>query len=60
MRWELLLIIVAGAWIGNVYTEHTQIPKKKLVELLKHDLWLTPETCIKYGLVDAVYDVSVF
>jgi ATP-dependent Clp protease protease subunit len=46
--------------IKRIYGEHAQIPKKKLTELLKHDLWLNPETCIKYGLVDAVYDVSSF
>ena len=44
--------------IQRIYTEHTQIPKKKLTELLKHDLWLNPATCVKYGLVDAVYDAS--
>lgn len=33
--------------------------KKELTELLKHDIWLTPQTCIQYGLVDAIYDSSL-
>jgi len=44
--------------ITQLYGEYTKIPKKKLTELLKHDLWLTPQTCIKYGLVDALYNSS--
>jgi ATP-dependent Clp endopeptidase proteolytic subunit ClpP len=45
--------------IKRIYTEHSQIPKKKLAELLKHDLWLPPDICIKYGLVDDIYNVSL-
>jgi ATP-dependent Clp protease protease subunit len=44
--------------ITKLYGDCAKIPKKKLVKLLKHDLWLNPKTCIKYGLVDAVYDAS--
>jgi ATP-dependent Clp protease protease subunit len=46
--------------INRIYGEHAKIPKKKLTELLKHDLWLNPDTCIKYGLVDDIYNVSSF
>ena len=44
--------------IKGLYGKYTKIPKKELTELLKHDIWLSPQTCIKYGLVDAVYDTS--
>jgi ATP-dependent protease ClpP protease subunit len=44
--------------ITKLYGDCAKIPKKKLGKLLKHDLWLNPKTCIKYGLVDAVYDAS--
>jgi ATP-dependent protease ClpP protease subunit len=44
--------------ITKLYGEYSKIPKKKLSKLLKHDLWLNPKTCIKYGLVDEVYDAS--
>ena len=40
--------------IRNVYLEYTKIPKKKLDEILEHDLWLDAETCLKYGLVDEI------
>lgn len=45
--------------LKRLYGNYTKISKKELTELLKHDIWLSPETCIKYGLVDAVYDSSV-
>jgi len=38
--------------INKIYSDHTSIPKKELTELLKHDLWLDSDKCIKYGLVD--------
>ena len=40
--------------IRDVYLEYTKIPKKKLNEILDHDLWLDAETCLKYGLVDEI------
>ena len=41
--------------IKKLYEEHTNIPKKKLAELLKHDLWWNAEKCIEYGLVDEIW-----
>tara|TARA_Y100000310_G_scaffold320702_1_gene377418 strand:- start:238 stop:861 length:624 start_codon:yes stop_codon:yes gene_type:complete len=40
--------------IKDIYHEHTKIPKKKLKEILKHDLWFDAETCLEYGLVDEI------
>jgi len=40
--------------IRKIYLEYTKIPKKKLDEILEHDLWLDAETCLKYGLVDEI------
>tara|TARA_Y100000034_G_C6809139_1_gene363518 strand:+ start:312 stop:926 length:615 start_codon:yes stop_codon:yes gene_type:complete len=40
--------------IKDIYGEHTKIPKKKLNEILKHDLWFDAETCLEYGLVDEI------
>ena len=45
--------------IKQLYGKYTKIPNKELNELLKHDIWLTKEKCIKYGLADAVYDSAV-
>ena len=45
--------------IKRLYGEYTKISKKELTELLKHDIWLNPQTCIQYGLVDAIYDSSL-
>ncbi len=41
--------------IKKLYEEHTKVPKKKLSELLKHDLWWNAEKCIEYGLVDEIW-----
>lgn len=41
--------------IKNIYIENASIPKKELNDLLKHDLWLNSEKCIKYGLVDELW-----
>ena len=40
--------------ISEVYEEHTKIPKRKLKEILKRDLWFDAETCLDYGLVDEI------
>ena len=40
--------------ITDVYEEHTKIPKRKLKEILKRDLWLDAETCLDYGMVDEI------
>ncbi len=38
--------------IKTIYADHATIPKKKLDEILKHDLWFDADTCLEYGLVD--------
>ena len=40
--------------IKDIYEEHTKMPKRKLNEILKRDLWLDAETCLEYGLVDEI------
>ena len=40
--------------IKDVYLQHTKIPKKKLDQILKHDLWFDAEQCLEYGLVDEI------
>ena len=42
--------------ILNIYKDNASIPKKQLREILKHDLWWNVDTCIKYGLVDEIWD----
>ena len=42
--------------ITEIYKEHANIPKKELNELLKHDLWLNSDKCIKYGLADEIWN----
>jgi ATP-dependent protease ClpP protease subunit len=41
--------------LKSIYKEHTQIPKKELKRLLKHDLWLSSEQCLEYGLADELW-----
>ena len=38
--------------IRRTYFEHTKIPEKKMKKLLKRDIYLEPEECIKYAIVD--------
>ena len=40
--------------IRAIYEEHTKVPKRKLNQILKHDLWWDAQTCLKYGLVDEI------
>lgn len=40
--------------IKKVYKKKSTIPKEKLDEVLKHDLWWKSKKCLKYGLVDKI------
>ena len=40
--------------IKEIYDAKTKIPKTKMDDLLKHDLWWDAKTCLKYGLVDEI------
>ena len=40
--------------IKKLYKQYTSIPAKKLEDMLKHDLWLEANECVKLGLVDEV------
>ena len=53
IRLELLKI---GCYhkIKKIYIEHAKIPKSKLNQILKHDLWFDAKTCLNYGLVDEI------
>jgi ATP-dependent Clp endopeptidase proteolytic subunit ClpP len=38
----------------KMYAERTRLPKTKLREILKHDLWFSAEEALRYGLVDEI------
>lgn len=40
--------------IKNVYKTYTKVNKKKLNEILKHDLWWDAKTCLDNDLVDEI------
>tara|TARA_B100002019_G_scaffold39271_2_gene32897 strand:- start:952 stop:1593 length:642 start_codon:yes stop_codon:yes gene_type:complete len=40
--------------IKEIYDAKTKIPKTKMDEILKHDLWWDARTCLEYGLVDEI------
>ena len=40
--------------IKRIYTLHTSIPKRDLDKILKRDIWLNHEKCLKWGLVDEI------
>lgn len=40
--------------IKDVYKKYTKVNKRKLDEILKHDLWWNANTCLENGLVDEI------
>ena len=40
--------------IRQIYHQHTKIPKRKLREIMKRDLWFDAETCLDYGMIDEI------
>lgn len=40
----------------TIYKTKTNLPEKTLNQLLKRELYLTSDKCIKYGVVDNVYE----
>lgn len=46
--------------IVNLYEEHTKLSRTQIKEFLKDDsMYLTPQECLKYGLIDEIVDDSV-
>ena len=41
-------------YIKRIYLKYTKIPENDLVEILKHDTYLSADECLKYGLVDEI------
>jgi len=46
---ELLMNIIKG-----IYLKHSKFKERELTNLLKGDLYLTADECLKYGLVDEI------
>ena len=40
--------------IKKIYFRYTKISDEELTELLKHDLWLNSQKCLRLGLVDEI------
>lgn len=40
--------------IKNIYVAHTNLKKRELKDILKHDLWWNSDKCLESGLVDEV------
>jgi ATP-dependent protease ClpP protease subunit len=40
--------------INNIYEKYTNIPSKKLNEILKHDLYFDAKKCLAYKMVDEI------
>ena len=51
---EMKNLELVMSMIKRVYLKHTKFKEKDLTELLKHDLCLSPEECLKYGIVDEI------
>jgi len=46
--------------IINIYTKHCNINKKKIPDILKHDIIWDSDECIKQGLVEEIKLVDIF
>lgn len=42
--------------IEDIYLKETKMTRASLRKLLKHDLWMGPEECLKKGLVDEILE----
>lgn len=51
---EMKNLDLVMSMIKKIYLKHTKLKEKDLTELLKHDICLSPEECIKYGLCDEI------
>lgn len=51
---EIKNLDLVMSMIKKVYLKHTKFKEKELNEMLKHDLCLSPEECLKYGLIDEI------
>jgi ATP-dependent protease ClpP protease subunit len=40
--------------IRTIYKEYSEVPKDKIEEILKHDLWWDAKQCLEYKLVDEI------
>jgi ATP-dependent Clp endopeptidase proteolytic subunit ClpP len=39
----------------EIYTKETQIPDEKIGKILKRDVYMNAEKCLKYGVIDSVW-----
>jgi ATP-dependent Clp protease protease subunit len=51
---EMVICDQLMAMLKSVYNEHTNIPAKKLKDLMKHDVYLTADECLEYGIVHSL------
>jgi len=42
----------------DVYRQCTELPEKKLTRMMKHDIYLSSDQCIKYGIASGIWSAS--
>ena len=40
--------------VKDIYKKKTKLKEKQLNEMLQHDLWLTADQCLEFGLIDKI------
>jgi ATP-dependent protease ClpP protease subunit len=40
--------------IKQIYKDHSNVNRRKLNDILKHDVWWDAKTCLDVGLVDGI------
>jgi ATP-dependent protease ClpP protease subunit len=42
----------------DVYRQYTELPEKKLLRMMKHDMYLSSDQCIKYGIASELWNAT--
>lgn len=42
----------------DVYRQCTELPEKKLARMMKHDIYLSSDNCIKYGIASGIWSAT--
>ena len=52
---EIMNLKQLKAKVKQIYKKYTNIPKRQLRSILKHDLWLNSDKCVEHGLADELW-----
>jgi len=51
---EVVLLDMAMSQLTKFYVDRSRLSKKKIVEMLTHDTWMSAEQCLVNGMIDEI------